>query len=140
MTKKQQAAPETTVDPLLYEPPTVTIDGETYALRKLGTRDVYALARILGRGVGVLANPDGIHPAQVLQVLIASMTVNEDEVQKLLASLISVPLKEWELMPPTAVIDVLEALAAHQNLQDFFAKLQRLTETLPEMQTPSPAS
>ena len=138
MTKKQQAAPE--VDAVLYEPPTVTIENETYPVRRLDTRDVYKLARILGRGVGVLANPEGIHPAQVLQVLIASMTVNEDEVQKLLASLIGVPLKEWEVMPPTAVIDVLEALAAHQNLQDFFARLERLTATLPEMQTPSPAS
>jgi hypothetical protein len=135
MTKKQQAAPAATVDPLLYEPPTVTIDDESFAVRRLMTKDVYPLARILGRGVAVLADRENYSPSQILEVLLYSMTVNEQEVQKLLASLIGVPQKEWDAMPPTAVIDVLAALAGHQDLQDFFGKLHRLMETVPAMQT-----
>ena len=136
MTTKKTQKPE--VDPILYEAPTVEIGENEYAVRRLDTRDVFKVARILGRGVSMLADPNSLqHPSQVLQVLIASMTVNEDEVQKLLASLIGVPLKEWESFPPTAVIDVLEVLSKHQDLQDFLARVQRLTEMLPEMQTPS---
>jgi len=136
MTTKKTQKPE--VDPILYEAPTVTIAGNEYSVRRLDTRDVFKVARILGRGVSMLADPDSLqHPSQVLQVLIASMTVNEDEVQKLLASLVGVPLKDWESFPPTAVVDVLEILSQHQDLQDFLARVQRLTEMLPEMQTPS---
>ena len=136
MTTKKTQKPE--VDPILYEAPTVTIAGNEYSVRRLDTRDVFKVARILGRGVSTLADPNNLqHPSQVLQVLIASMTVNEDEVQKLLASLVGVPLKDWESFPPTAVVDVLEILSQHQDLQDFLARVQRLTEMLPEMQTPS---
>ena len=135
MTTKKQA-PE--VDPILSDDPTVTIAGAEYTIRRLGLRDVFKVARILGRGVAVLGDNAGtLSAAQTMQVLISSLTANEDEVLSLLADVLSVKRTELEnpaLFPMDSIIDVLQALAEHQDLKAFLARVQRLTETLPEMQ------
>lgn len=135
MTTKKQS-PE--VDPILSDDPTVEIAGKTYTIRRLGLRDVFKVARILGRGVAVLGDNAGtLSAAQTMQVLISSLTANEDEVLALLADVLSVKRTELEnprLFPMDSIIDVLQALAEHQDLKAFLARVQRLTETLPEMQ------
>jgi len=126
-------------DTILSEPTTVTIAGETYELRRLGLQDVFKVARILGNGVAVLGDTSGTYsPAQAVQVLVASMTRNEDEVLNLVADLLKVDRKtlaDPEKFPMDSMIDIFTALSEHQDLKAFLARIAALTERLPEMQT-----
>lgn len=132
-TKKQ-----TETDPILAEAPTVTIAGIVYPIRKLGLPDVFRVARILGRGVSVLGDAGAsLSPGQIMQVLVASMTSNEQEVLALIGDLLGVEqkkLRDPDLFPMESIIDVLEALKEHQDLRAFLARLQKLVELLPEAQ------
>jgi len=135
-------ATKTTIDPILYEPPTVTVNGVEYPLRRLGLRDVFLVSRILGRGIAVLTSGEEFHPSQVLQVLLTSLTSNEDEVLKLLASVLSIKretLEDPTVFPMSSIITVVEALAQHQDLKEFLGNVQALATRLPEMQTRSDA-
>jgi len=126
-------------DTILSEPTTVTIAGETYELRRLGLQDVFKVARILGNGVAVLGDTSGTYsPAQAVQVLVASMTRNEDEVLNLVADLLKVDRKtlaDPDKFPMDSMIDIFTALSEHQDLKAFLARIAALTERLPEMQT-----
>ena len=126
-------------DTILSEPTTVTIAGETYELRRLGLQDVFKVARILGNGVAVLGDTSGTYsPAQAVQVLVASMTRNEDEVLNLVADLLKVDRKtlaDPDKFPMESMIDIFAALSEHQDLKAFLGKLGSMTERLPEMQT-----
>lgn len=143
MSDHEQQAPAE--DPILTEAPTVTIAGRDYQLRRLGLRDTFAVSRILGRGVAILgANAvENLSPGQSAQVIIASLAANEQEVMKLLASVLQVDreaLDDPERFPMDSIITVIEALAAHQDMRAFFAKLSALQALRPEMQTRSPES
>lgn len=136
MATKKQAVEEQ--DPVLAEAPTVTIAGKAYVMRKLGLRDVFRVSRILGRGVAVLAS-DGanLNAGQVMQVLVASLNTNEEEVLALIADVLKVSRRDLEdpdKFPMESIIDVLEALAEHQDLRSFLARVQLLVERLPEAQ------
>jgi len=126
-------------DTILSEPTTVTIAGETYELRRLGLQDVFKVARILGNGVAVLGDTSGTYsPAQAVQVLVASMTRNEDEVLNLVADLLKVDRKtlaDPDKFPMDSMIDIFTALSEHQDLKAFLARIGSMTERLPEMQT-----
>lgn len=129
--------PEIHVDPVLQEPPTVTIAGTTYTIRRLGLRDVFRVSRILGRGIAVLAE-GGSTGSQIIQVLIASLNANEEEVLKLIADVIGVKradLDDPNRFPMVSFLDILAALSESQDLRDFFARVQTLTGVLPELQT-----
>jgi hypothetical protein len=130
--------PEIHVDPVLIEPATITIAGATYTVRRLGLRDVFRVSRILGRGIAILAEGTERTATQVLQVLIASMNANEEEVLRLIADIIGVKrtdLDDPNRFPMVSFIDILAALAESQDLRDFFARVQTLTGVLPELQT-----
>jgi len=126
-------------DTILSEPTTVTIAGTEYTLRRLGLQDVFKVARILGNGVAVLGDTSGTYsPAQAVQVLVASMTRNEDEVLNLVADLLKVDRKtlaDPDKFPMDSMIDIFTALSEHQDLKAFLARIAALTERLPEMQT-----
>ena len=126
-------------DTILSEPTTVTIAGTEYTLRRLGLQDVFKVARILGNGVAVLGDTSGTYsPVQAVQVLVASMTRNEDEVLNLVADLLKVDRKTLanpEKFPMDSMIDIFTALSEHQDLKAFLARIAALTERLPEMQT-----
>lgn len=129
--------PEIHVDPVLQESLTITIAGTTYAIRRLGLRDVFRVSRILGRGIAVLAE-GGSTGSQIIQVLIASLNANEEEVLKLIADLIGVKrtdLDDPARFPMVSFLDILAALSESQDLRDFFARVQTLTGVLPELQT-----
>jgi hypothetical protein len=127
-----------TLDPILDEGPIVSIAGTDYRIRRLGFQDVFKVARILGRGIAVLGDQgSNLTPGQAIQVIMASMTANEDEVLDLLASILGVNRKDFAdtaRFPMEAIVDVAEALANHQDLRAFLAKVQALMERLPEMQ------
>ena len=126
-------------DTILSEPITVTIANEEYTMRRLGLQDVFKVARILGNGIAVLGDTSGEYSTgQILQVLIGSMTRNEREVLDLIADLLSVDreaLNDPERFPMESMIDILEALSAHQDLKSFLARLAEMAKRLPEMQT-----
>jgi hypothetical protein len=127
------------VDPVMDAAPTVTIEGREYRMRRLGLRDVFRVSRILGRGVSMLADAGKFTVGQIVQVLVGSITVNEDEVLDLIADVLQVErveLNDPERFPMPCVLDVLEALAKHQDLMGFIVRVQALTERLPETTTP----
>ncbi|MDR9391959.1 MAG: hypothetical protein RI554_08010 [Trueperaceae bacterium] len=134
-TKKQEQ------DPVLSENFVITVAGTEYEMRRLGLRDVFRVARILGNGVAVLGDGTNQYtPGQVVQVLIASMTRNETEVLALLADLLDVKIDDLQdpnKFPMESIIDVFEGLSEHQDLKSFLARIAALTERLPEMQTAS---
>lgn len=128
-------------DPVLSENFSIEVAGTTYEMRRLGLRDVFRVARILGNGVAVLGDGASQYtPGQVVQVLVASMTRNETEVLNLLADLLNVEaevLQDPNKFPMESIIDVFEGLSEHQDLKAFLARIAALTERLPEMQTAS---
>ncbi len=132
---------KTEADPILTEATTVTIAGVTYTLRRLGLQDVFKVARILGNGIAVLGDTSGQYtPGHLIQVLVASMTRNEKEVLDLIADLVNVDrsvLNNPDKFPMDSMIDIFEALAEHQDLKAFLARIAVLTERMPEMQTAS---
>lgn len=119
----------------------IEIAGEQYTMRRLGMRDVFRVVRILGNGVAALgASNEPPTAGQVLQVLVHSMTVNENEVLDLIADLLSVDRAELnnpDKFPMESIVDIFKTLSEHQDLKAFLAKVASLTETLPEMQTAS---
>ena len=126
-------------DPVLLEAPSVTIAGVVYPIRRLGLRDVFRVSRILGRGVAMLTDAKNVSGGQVVQVLVASLSQNEEEVLSLIADVLGVKrvdLNDAERFPMDSVIDVFEALSKHQDLVSFLTRVQTLAERLPEMQTP----
>ena len=126
------------LDPILDEGPMVTIAGVEYRIRRLGFRDVFKVARVLGRGIAILGDQAAnLTPGQAIQVIVAAMSSNEDEVLELAASILGVTRKDFddtERFPMDALVDVAGALAEHQDLRAFLAKVQALMERLPEMQ------
>ena len=126
---------------IINEGITIDIAGETYTMRRLGLRDVFKVVRILGSGVGMLSDiGDTPTPGQTLQVLIASMTANEEEVLSLVADLIGVTredLNDPERFPMESVVDIFKTLSDHQDLRAFLSKVAGMMESLPEMQTAS---
>lgn len=124
-------------DPILEEAAKVEIAGETYTIRRLGLRDVFRVARILGNGVAVLGDAGSYTPGQIIQVLVASMTRSEEEVLSLIADLLGVKrgdLDDTQRFPMDSIVDVFEALSRSQDLQAFLARLEGMMGSLPEMQ------
>ena len=127
------------IDPIMDAAPTVTIEGHTYTLQRLGLPDVFRVSRILGRGVSMLTNAGEFTIGQVVQVLVGSMTANEEEVLALIAHVLGIEraeLNDPERFPMPCIIDVFEALSKHQDLAGFLTRVQALTERLPETPTP----
>jgi len=110
----------------------ITIAGNEYTMRRLGLRDVFKVARILGNGVATMGGTeDDLSPAAVMQVLVASMTANEDEVLNLMADILGIEretLDDPDLFPMDSVIDIFAKLAEHQDLKAFLAKVGSITQ------------
>jgi hypothetical protein len=145
MTKEPKAAAETP-EPNTYAPPTVTIAGTTYPMRRLGLEDVFTVSRILGSGVAELGAAKGTKGAQgaaFIQVIVAAIAQNQEPVLRLFASIIGVEradLKDPDRFPMDSIITLGEAMAEHQDLMGFLAAVNRLGARTPEMQTRSGAS
>lgn len=135
---KAKAAEAQAKDPVLGEN-TVVIAGVEHKLRRLGIVDVFAVARIMGRGVATLTGlGNDPTPAQVVQVLISSLAANEDEVLDLIASVIGVTrddLNDPERYPLDSTLAIVEALAEHQDLTSFLASVGKTMQKLPNTKT-----
>jgi len=126
-------------DPIMDPAPTITIEGHEYTLQRLGLTEVFRVSRILGRGVSMLTNAGEFTVGQVVQVLVGSMTANEEEVLQLIADVLGIKRDELNdpvRFPMPCIIDVFEALSKHQDLAGFLTRVQALTERLPETPTP----
>jgi len=110
----------------------ITIAGNDYTMRRLGLRDVFKVARILGNGVATMGGTsDDLSPTAVMQVLVASMTANEDEVLNLMADVLNIDratLDDPDLFPMDSVIDIFQKLAEHQDLKAFLDKVGSMTQ------------
>lgn len=120
------------VDPVLYEPPTVTIAGRHYQLRRLGVRDVFQVARIISRGLTDLTRAGTVDAtgATLVPLLLGALVDEEKAVMDFLAGIIGVTAKELgdpEKFPLDAIFTVIDALAEHEDLKAFFAKSTALT-------------
>ncbi len=130
---------EVITDPITTEH-TVTIEGHTYTLQKLGMKHVFKVARVLGNGIRVIGDANSFSPGEIMQVFVASMARNEDEVMSLIGDVLGVTRKELddpERFPLDSIVDVFAALKDHQDLQAFLGKVMKLMEVNPEMQTAS---
>lgn len=142
MATKSKPAP----DPILDEGPTITIEGHTYKIRRLGLQDVFRVVRILGNGISVLVGSGQfdpkttkakVDPGLVVQVLIASVQRHQEDLMELIADLLSVErekLDDPERFPMTSILDLYETLANHQDLLDFLSRVETLMGRLPELQ------
>lgn len=121
-----------TPDPVLYEPPTVVINGRPYTMRRLGIRDVFAVARVISAALGDIREAGGIITGTTLLPMILDAMVREEKVVlELLASTIGVTptdLSDPNLFPLDSVISLVEALSEHQDLTAFFTKSAEMTK------------
>ena len=132
-------------EPMLGQRPTVTIEdregNETvYDLKPLGIPDTFNLFQIVAKGAGYMGSSLGnlteADPQTVALLLVAGLPYAENEAIKILARVIGVKesdLRDPEKFPMGSEVDIIYALATHQDLLSFFNKLKRLIGNLPSM-------
>jgi hypothetical protein len=128
---------ESGAEPLLAEPPSVEIAGETYQMRRLGWQDTFRLARIVATGAGAVMTDmrslidlkDEDLAAQIMFLFFAGLPYAEESAIDLLASVIQVDAKDArdpEKFPMGSELLIAEKLAEHQDMRAFFVMLGRL--------------
>lgn len=128
--------------PILDSAPIVTINGAPYQLRRLGVRDTFAIARIVAVGAAATNRSltGNLDSESLAPLLLSGFMAAEETTMKLLASVLNVTVPELEAMPMEAPLEIVAALAEHQDLRAFFARAGELMKRLPEMQTRSRAA
>lgn len=114
-------------DPIMAKA-TVTINEETYTMRRLGIEDAWTIADIMGAGVAAVGGQ--VDESQTMQVLVASMAKKKDAVMDLIADVLSVnreTLADPERFPISSIITILQALAEHPDLKEFLEDVGKLT-------------
>jgi len=126
----------TGVNPLLADMPTVTSNGVTYTLRRLGIADVFRMVRIMGLGSKVagidimteLTNTDDIAGTLAVQ-LCTILPFAERQISEMLADVLCVTPEQFadpDVFPMESIVDVVQAVAAHPDLTSFFTRLSQL--------------
>ena len=140
-TNKQKLEEVTTgMEPIVGEGPTVEIEGVIYRLRRLGMRDTFRIAKIMGIGVASMAgmvNLSRLNADMAGMAVIAAIPYAEDEILDLLASLVGVgeeDIRDPNLFPLGSELKIIDAIAKHQDLQAFFTQLHHLLTTNPAIQ------
>ena len=139
-TNKQKLEEVTTgMEPIVGVKPTVEIEGKTYTIRRLGIKDTFTIARILGVGVKQLGaiGVTALDAQSAVLAMLAAIPYAEDEILDLLADLVGVDgadIRNPELFPLGSEIAIIEALSKHQDLQAFFTRLQGLLKSNPALQ------
>lgn len=114
-------------DPIMAKA-TVTIQNETYTMRRLGIEDAWAIADIMGAGVAAVGGQ--VDESQTVQVLVASMSKKKDAVMDLMADVLNIDretLADPERFPISSIITILKALADHPDLKEFLEDVGKLT-------------
>ena len=140
-TKKDQLKEVTTgMEPIVGVKPTIEIAGKTYTVRRLGIPDMFTVIRILGVGVKQLGSMGGLQSldsASVALALVAAIPHAEDEIMDLLADIVGVDgadIRNPDIFPIDAIVDIIGVLAEHQDLKAFFTRLQALAKANPALQ------
>lgn len=106
-------------------------------VRALTVNDVFTVARMLSKVTKAaraelalaLSAKKSPEPAELGMVLFQSVFVEtEEDLKAWLASLISKPREEFEAMPATTVIDIIEALVKQEDMKDFFGRVSQLVK------------
>lgn len=139
--KKDQLKEVTTgMEPIVGVKPTVEIEGKTYTVRRLGIPDMFTVIRILGVGVkqlGTMRGLQSLDSASVALALVAAIPYAEDEIMDLLADIVGVDgadIRNPDIFPIDAIVDIIGVLAEHQDLKAFFTRLQALAKANPALQ------
>lgn len=107
-------------------------------IRPLQVKDVFAVAKMLGKvtkgarlQLASVLTGKKPNPTEVGMVLFQSVfTEAEEDLKAWLADLIGKEVAEFETMPATAVLDIVEKLAQQEGIRDFFAKASLLATKL----------
>jgi hypothetical protein len=144
--KTEDQDPTKGAEPILNDSgATVEIAGTQYPLRRLGVRDTFAFARIAATGaarMGQSLDQASLDAETMTFAVVAGLVYAEDEAMRLMASVISVPVKDLEdpdKFPMDTPVVLGKALAEHQDLKAFLASLGALFKQLPETKTRSRA-
>lgn len=127
MATAKSKATKSDVDPVTYEPPTITVRGEEYPLQRLSVRHSLKLAKILAAGVAVggeIPRADNMTAERLGTMLAGTLTYAEEAVLDLIASVLGVTVDELtdpERFPMGTELQVIETLAEHEDLRSFFA-------------------
>ena len=139
--KKDQLKEVTTgMEPIVGVKPTIEIEGKTYTVRRLGIPDMFTVIRILGVGVkqlGTMGGLQSLDSASVALALVAAIPYAEDEIMDLLADIVGVDgadIRNPDIFPIDAIVDIIGVLAEHQDLKAFFTRLQALAKANPALQ------
>lgn len=103
-------------------------------IRDLNVKDVFAVARMLGKitkgarlELARSLTATKTNPTELGIVLFQSVfTEAEEDLKAWLADLASKDIKEFEAMPATAVLDIVEKLIAQEDIRDFFGRVSSL--------------
>lgn len=135
-------SPEAPVDPALYTPPVITIAGNTYTLRRLGVRDVFAVAKILGNSLDEIRQRGGVaNGAALISILLSALVDSEKQVLELIASLIgvrAVDLADPNQFPLDATFQIIDALSEHEDLKAFLARASEMADRLTAQRAATP--
>jgi len=107
-------------------------------VRALLVEDVFAIARMLGKitkGVrqelASTLTAKKPNPTEIGMVLFQSVfTVAEEDLKAWLATLIGKEKAEFEAMPATTILDIVEKLVEQEDIKTFFAKASSLVNKL----------
>jgi hypothetical protein len=125
---------------ILKEKPTVTINEVQYTMRRLGIKDVFAFAKILGPSIHVLASSlasgnatneetQKQSGANLIATIITLVPDLEQPLTEFVASVIGVEpsvLDDPEVFPLSSLDELYTALIAHPDLKSFRERLRPL--------------
>lgn len=123
------------VEAFIGDTPIIVIRGKEYKIRRLGISDVFKLGRILAVGAAGLGKEIGkleLNAEVLIGLLVVSFPYAENQCMEFIASIVDVKiedLKNPELFPVDSILDILKALAEHEDVKAFFTKLGSLLKT-----------
>ena len=124
----QTAAPDTrpAPDPVTYTPPTITVEGRTYTLQRLGLQHALLAGRIVQAGLRRMAAHGNVTDGMTFAAIAMAALVDEEEaITRLLASAVGVTVKTFtdpEQFPIGSIFEIIEALGEHEDIRAFLAK------------------
>ena len=107
-------------------------------IRSLQVNDVFTVARMLGKitkgarlQLASILTGKKVNPTELGMVLFQSLvTEAEEDLKAWLADLINKNKADFELMPATTILDVIEKLIEQEGIKDFFARASLLATKL----------
>lgn len=104
-------------------------------IRELQVKDVFAVARMLGKITkgarlqlaAILTGKKKADPTEVGMVIFQSLvTEAEEDMKTWLADLIGKELADFEVMPATTILDIIEKLLEQEGIKGFLSQASQL--------------